>query len=144
MKAKIIANSPPPVIPPSTTVKDAMPQMGNQTGCALGIVEDGKLVGTLSKNNVLQRIVAAGLDPASTTVAEVMTTPAFTGPVDIQTKDALKLMFDHKSCYLPLVDEAGKMVSWLTVCHLFEGHLEELNDQMDTLAKLAGADGPGG
>ena len=104
MKATTIAKAPPPGVAPTTTVKDAMPAMDNQTGCAVGIVEDGKLVGTLSKDDVLKRVVSAGLDPSTTPVRDVMSTPPVTAGVDIETDEALKLMFANKTCYLPLVD----------------------------------------
>ena len=144
MKATTIATTPPPAVPPTMSVKDAMPQMENQTGCAVGIVADGKLVGLLSKNDVLQRIVAAGLDPSTTTVGEVMSPPPVTASADIDTGEALRVMFEHKTCCLPLLNESGHLVSWLAICHLFEGHLDLLKDQIDTLANFAGADGPGG
>ena len=144
MKATTIAKTPPPGVTTETLVKDAIELMHNETGCAVGVIEGDKLVGTLTKNDVLKRVVADGRDPATTKVSEVMSPSPLTAGPDINTEDALKLMFEKKRCFLPIVEENGKLVSWLAICHLFNCHMDMLTDEVDTLTKYIGADGPGG
>ncbi len=74
MKVIKIAQVPPPTVPVTATVKQAVPIMGNENGCALAVMDGERLAGTLSKDDVLKRVVAAGLNPETTRVSEVMTT----------------------------------------------------------------------
>ena len=144
MKVIKIAQVPPPTIPMQATVKQAIPMMGSEQGCALAVVDGERLVGTLSKDEVLTRVVAAGLDPAVTKVGDVMTAPAETIAVDTETGEALKLMFIRRRCYFPVVDLHGALKGWLALCHLFQNHVDDMGHELDALEAYLSADGPGG
>lgn len=144
MKAMRIVHVAAPTVPATMKAKDAIPSMKVESGCAVGVVEDGCLVGTLTKDDILQRVVAAGLDPAQTSVRDVMTTPPVTVDVESEVEDVLKQMMSRHQCYMPVVDKNGAVKGWLTVCQTLEENAEMLSDQLDTLAAMLGADGPGG
>lgn len=144
MKVIKIAQIPPPAVPVTATVREAVPAMGSEQGCALAVMDGGRLVGTLSKDEVIQRVVAGGLDPATTRVGDIMTAPAETIDVDLEAGDALRLMFKHNRCYFPIVDQEGMLKGWLALCHLFKNHVEDLGNELDALEAYLSADGPGG
>lgn len=133
-----------PTVPASTTITDAISSMKIDCGCSVGVVEQGRLVGTLSKDDILQRVVATGLDPALTPVRDAMTTPPLTVAVESEVEDAIQLMTSKRQCFMPVVNDDGAVKGWLTVCHSLEGNVEMLSEQLDTFAAMLGADGPGG
>jgi len=145
MKAIKIAQVPAPSVPIGANVKQALPIMGNDEGCGIAVIDGDRLVGTISKEDVMLRVVAAGLDPARTPVRDVMTSPPkkTIGP-DMDADEALRLMFSEKQCYLPIVDQARRLRGWLSICHLFRNHVDDLKNELDSLAAYIAADGPGG
>ena len=144
MKVIKIAQVPPPVVPMTASVKQAIPVMGSEQGCALAVMDGDRLAGTLSKDDVLKRVVAKGLDPETTKVGDVMTAPAETIAVSTEAGEALKLMFIRRRCYFPVVDQEGALKGWLALCHLFQNHVEDLGRELDSLEAYLSADGPGG
>jgi CBS domain-containing protein len=65
------------------------------------------------------RVVAAGRDPATTTVADIMTAnPDTIGP-DQPPVEALRMMADRGYRHLPVVDGAGKVVAMISVRDLY-------------------------
>ncbi|MHC4845771.1 MAG: CBS domain-containing protein [Planctomycetota bacterium] len=144
MKAIKVARVPAPTVPAETMIKAAIPNMKIDSGCSLGVVEEGRLVGTLSKDDILHRVVGGGLDPATTPVREVMTQPPLAVDVNTEMEEALKLMTANRQCFLPVIGAEGSVEGWLAVCHLLEENVEQLSEQLDTFAAMLGADGPGG
>ena len=144
MKAIRVAQSPPPTIAADTLVKDAVARLETRCGCALAVVEGLKLVGTLSKDDVMTRVVAAGKDPATTTVREIMNTEPLTGTAETDTDQALKMMFEKNQCYLPIVTDGGEVRAWLAICQLFEDHVDAMTRQLYSLEHYIANDAPGG
>jgi CBS domain-containing protein len=144
MKAIKIAQVPPPTLPIAATVKQAVAALGSERGCAVAVMDGNRLAGTLSKDDVLLRVVGGGLNPETTKVGEVMTSPARTTTVDTKAEEALKLMISSRQCYLPVVDGEGMLKGWLAICHLFQNQLEDLSCELDSLEAYICADGPGG
>lgn len=144
MKAIKIAQVPPPTLPITATVKQAVTALGSERGCAVAVMDGNRLAGTLSKDDVLFRVIGGGLDPERTTVGEIMTSPVRTATVDTKADEALKLMISSRQCYLPVVDSEGMLKGWLAICHLFQNQLEDLNSELDSLEAYISADGPGG
>jgi CBS-domain-containing membrane protein len=144
MKVITIAQVPAPAVPLTATIRQAVPIMNSEQGCALAVMDGERLVGTLSKDDVIKRVIAEGLNADTTAVSTVMTSPADTVSVDTETDEALKLMFMRRRCYFPVVDQQGSLKGWLAICHLFQNHVEDLGHELDALEAYLSADGPGG
>jgi len=144
MKVLKIAQVPPPTIQVRATIKEAIPEMGSRHGCAIAVLDGEQLVGTLSRDDVLMRVIGSGLNPETTIVSEVMNVPAETVTVDTETDEALKIMFARRKCHLGIVDKNGELKGWLAICDLFQDHLEDMTRELDSLASYMAADGPGG
>ncbi len=144
MKAIRIAQIPPPTIPVTANVKESVDALANDHGCAAAIMDGTRLVGILSKDNVLTRIVATGRNPETTRVSEIMTAPFPVAELDTKAEEALKMMLSHRQCYLPVVDGDGNLKAWLAICHLFQNQLEDMSREVDSLEAYIAADGPGG
>ncbi|MBP1597376.1 MAG: hypothetical protein H6Q05_2753 [Acidobacteria bacterium] len=144
MKVIKIAQVPPPVVPLTATVKEAVPILVREHGCALAVMDGERLVGTVSKDDIIRCVIAAGLNPENVTVREIMASPAESVSADMETDEALKQMFSRGRCYFPVVDREGALKGWLAICHLFQNHVEDLGRELDSLESYLSADGPGG
>ena len=69
----VVAAQTPLTVPKSTTVLDAAHLMKVQGKGALLVVDGSKLIGIFTERDALFRVIAAGRDPATTPLAEVMT-----------------------------------------------------------------------
>ena len=144
MKVIKIAQVPPPVVPVTATIRQAIPVMGSEQGCALAVMDGDHLAGTLSKEEVMKRVLAEGLDPDTTKVSEVMRSPAETISIDTEAGEALRMMFSNGRCYYPVVDKEGALKGWIALCNLFKNHVEDLGHELNALESYLSADGPGG
>lgn len=92
---------------------------------AVPVLRDGDLVGIFSERDLMRRVVAAGLDPGSTRVGEVMTDdPLTVGPnEDVET--CMVLMRRHGFRHLPICE--GKLLKGLV--SLRDIMLHDLNEK---------------
>ncbi len=144
MKVIKIAQIPPPTVQVTATIREALPAIKREHGCAVAVMDGNRLVGTLARDAVLTRVVGSGLNPDSTKVSEVMQSPADTVSMETDTAEALKWMFAHRKCCVGVVDPQGTLKGWLAVCDLFQDHVDDLTRELDSLASYISADGPGG
>ena len=119
MKVIKIAQVPPPAVSISATIVEAIPIMISEHGCAAAVIDGKRLVGTLSKEEILQRVVGEGLNPKTTTVGRIMTPQPKSVTTETDSEEALKLMLSLRQCYLPVVNDEGDLRGWLAICNLF-------------------------
>ena len=143
MKVIKIAQVPPPTVQADATVKDAIPKMTSKCGCGVAVLDGETLVGSLSRDDVMLRVIGTGLRPEETRVRDVML-PAATVTEDTEGREALKAMYAGGKCFLGVVDSKGTLTGWLALCNLFQEREEDLTHQMDSLASYMAADSPGG
>jgi signal-transduction protein with cAMP-binding, CBS, and nucleotidyltransferase domain len=94
----------------SDTVLTATKQMKEQRMNSVIITSvSNKPVGILTSKDVLMRVVAQGLSPATTNVDKVMTPNPECVGLDTTLVDALHTMHDSKFLHLPVVDQ-GKIL----------------------------------
>ena len=144
MKVMKIAQVPPPTVQAGATVQEAIPAIGSQHGCGVAVLDGTRLVGTLSRDDVMLRVIGRGMNAETTKVREVMDPPAQVVSTDTEADAALKAMFASKKCYLGIVDQEGTLQGWLAICNLFQDQVEDLTRELDSLAAYISADGPGG
>ena len=93
-----------------TTVRAAAISMAsNNVGAILVVDAAGKLAGLFTERDVLNRVVARGLDPDATPLAAVMTTKLQTASPAKPLAHALHMMFEGGFRHVPVVDD-GKPV----------------------------------
>ena len=91
-------------VAPDNTVAEAAQVMRDHRVGAVLISEDGRLSGILSERDVTYRAVAAGLDPNTTAVSEVMTRNVITAPPETRAVNGLQQMAENQIRHLPVVD----------------------------------------
>lgn len=115
-----------------TTVRAAAVAMANKKVGAILVVDDkGLLTGLFTERDVLNRVVAKGLDPDKTPLSAVMTENLLTATLDKPLSHALHMMFEGGFRHVPVV-ENGKPVGMvsarnalgLEICQ-FEKELKE-------------------
>ena len=101
----IVRQQSPLTLPPDTTVQDACQHMRDRrVGAVLVIDRDRRLVGIFTGRDAVCRVLAAGLSPADTRLAEVMTPDPDTMAPGGTAIDALRLMQDGGFRHIPVVD----------------------------------------
>jgi CBS domain-containing protein len=90
---------------PDLTVRQAAQFMTTKEVGAVPVLEKGRLVGIFTERDLLTRVVAHGLDPATTTVGEVMTKELVVAEADENYETALEKMKDCNCRHLPVVDQ---------------------------------------
>lgn len=89
----------------SDTVLEAAKRMRDQKVGAILIMHEGVLAGIFTERDALNRVIAEGLDPASTPLAAVMTPDPLTITSDKPFRNALHLMYENGYRHLPVVDD---------------------------------------
>lgn len=97
------------VSPDATVVEAARIMKEGRVGSIL-VMRDGELQGIFTERDALFRVVAGRIDPAGTTVAEVMTGELVTISPDDDITHALRLMRDIGFRHLPVVESGGDIV----------------------------------
>jgi CBS domain-containing protein len=112
------------VAPPHTTVRRASKLMaGRQVGAIL-VVEDERLLGIFTERDAVFRVVACGLEPDATPLADVMTAAPHTVSPRQSFGYAMLIMHQHGIRHLPVVDD-GKLVGIVSSRNALDPELEE-------------------
>jgi len=89
---------------PRATVLDAARLMNDRHIGSVVIIDDDRLVGIFTERDVMRRIVAEKRDPASTPIAEVMTSPVACGAPHTTLNELRHVMRQRKIRHIPIVD----------------------------------------
>jgi CBS domain-containing protein len=87
------------------TVHIAASQMNQHHIGALVVLDDGKVVGIFTERDILNRVVAPNRDPASTQVAEVMTSPVAFCHEATTLAECQRVMSQKRIRHLPVMEE---------------------------------------
>jgi len=109
---------------PSTTVRKAAELMAEGHVGAVMVVEDEHLIGIFSERDAVFRVVARGLEPATTRLAEVMTPAPVSIEPDRSFGHAMAVMHEHHCRHLPVV-ENGRPIGIVSARNALDPELEE-------------------
>ncbi len=121
----IVANQPPAIAEKSVTVLEAAVLMKRQGKGALLVVEGSRLSGIFTERDALFRVIAAGRDPATTKLADVMTPQPQTMHPDEPFIKALRIMHKRGFRHLPVV-EHGRPLGIVSARDALDDDLYEL------------------
>jgi CBS domain-containing protein len=110
--------------PPATSVRQAAEMMARKQVGAVLVVDGGRLVGIFSERDVVFRVVARGLDPAATPLAQVMTPDPKTIKPNNTFGHAMTLMHENGFRHLPVVED-GKPIGIVSARSALDPDLEE-------------------
>lgn len=89
------------------------------TGIAV-VIEDGRLVGTVSERDLAVRGCARGLDPEETSIVEVYDPQPLLCPADADVRHALGLMRENARVWLVLTDRDHAPVGAVSLNQLLD------------------------
>ncbi len=117
MKVRDLMTSSPATVGPDEPCAQAATLMREEDCGSIPVVRDGKLVGIVTDRDITIRAVAAGKDPRSTPVSEVMSADPVTVTPDTEANDAARLMAEFQVRRLPVVED-GRLCGILVTAQL--------------------------
>lgn len=109
----IVSQRPLVIAGPLTSVADAAVAMRDKGVGSVVIEERGQLAGIFTERDLLNRVVAAGKDPAATALADVMTADVLGMEGEKPLSHALHLMHQHNFRHVPVL-QAGKPIGMVS------------------------------
>jgi CBS domain-containing protein len=125
----IISGQPPATAEKTATVLEAAILMKAKGKGALLVCDGTKLTGIFTERDALFRVIAAGRDAASTTLADVMTPQPMTMHADEPFIKALKLMHTRGFRHLPVV-ENGRPIGVVSARDALDDDLYEMRVEL--------------
>jgi len=125
--------------PADTTVRAAAITMaGHKIGAIVVVDDQGRLAGLFTERDVLNRVVAQGLDPDSTRLSVVMTADLQTASPDKPLAHALHMMFEGGFRHVPVVEDGRPigMVSARNALGLEIRQFEKELEDRDHIAEI--------
>lgn len=114
-------------MPQEGTACEAARKMVECNVAAIAVTDEGgKLIGIVTERDLTRRVMARGLDPVKTILAEIMTENPDTLRPDDTSSDALDLMNANHCRHMPVVDDRGRVVAMVSIRHLYKAIKSEL------------------
>ncbi|KAH7325033.1 mitochondrial ribosomal protein subunit S4 [Stachybotrys elegans] len=123
----VLTGIPPTTVSVRTSVKEAAALMKENHTTALLVQDQGAITGIFTSKDVVLRVIAPGLDPATCSVVRVMTPHPDFAPMDMTIQAALRKMHDGHYLNLPVMNDGGEIVGMVDVLKLTYATLEQIN-----------------
>jgi CBS domain-containing protein len=128
-----------------STVADAIHKMLDYHVGAVAVVDDEyRVAGIFTERDVLRKMSLSRLDPQTTSIRDMMTTPVEMATRDTGAGEALGIMIERHFRHLPVSDDSGKLLGILSIRNLLEWRVGELSHELESLEQYMTNDGPGG
>ena len=119
---------------PDTPVTACVRTMTAEKIGALIVMDGERLIGIFTERDALNKVLAAGRDPVSTKVSEVMTKDPYCIPPTTTVGEAMELVTTRRIRHLPIVENgkvlavvsSGDLTHWLVKDQM--GEVQELVD----------------
>ncbi|KAK4122051.1 hypothetical protein N657DRAFT_576854 [Parathielavia appendiculata] len=123
----VLNGLPPTTVSVRTSVKEAAQLMKENHTTAVLVQDQGAITGIFTSKDVVLRVIAPGLDPATCSVVRVMTPHPDFAPMDMSIQAALRKMHDGHYLNLPVMNDGGEIVGMVDVLKLTYATLEQIN-----------------
>ncbi|KAI1136473.1 CBS and PB1 domain-containing protein [Hypoxylon sp. FL0543] len=134
----VLDGRPPTTVSVRTTVKEAAMLMKENHTTAVLVQDQGQITGIFTSKDVVLRVIAPGLEPATCSVVRVMTPHPDFAPMDMSIQAALRKMHDGHYLNLPVMNDQGEIVGMVDVLKLTYATLEQIN----TMGTSGDSEGP--
>jgi CBS domain-containing protein len=101
-------------VSPLVTVSQAAQEMNRRKVGSVLVMEGGQLLGIFTERDVLWRVVAAGLDPKTTPLSQVMTRNPITVGPDTPIQSVMDVFTEKRFRHLPVVDD-GRLLGVISI-----------------------------
>ena len=112
-----VMSTPPVVISPISSVEEAAKIMvENGIGSLLVVDNRGRLIGIVTKTDIVREVVARGMNPSDVRVGDIMTKNPYYVMADATLREAASLMGSRLIGHLPVLEpESGKPVGVISM-----------------------------
>jgi CBS domain-containing protein len=121
---------------PDTLVTECVRIMSAKKIGALIVMDGEKLVGIFTERDALNKVLAAGLEPARTKVSVVMTKDPYSIPPTTTVGEAMELVTKRRFRHLPIVKN-GKVLAVISSGDLTHWLVKEQVGEVQELVDLA-------
>jgi CBS domain-containing protein len=129
---ELISNRSVYTVDKSVSVQSVVEYMAQKSIGAVSVMDGDRLVGIFSERDVINRVVAKGLNPGATDVSAVMTTNLVVASADETYESCLRKMKQASCRHLPVV-EGDKLVGFISLRDLL---LVDISEKDDTIQFL--------
>lgn len=127
------------------TVADAIHKMLDyHVGAVVVVDREFRVAGMFTERDVLRKMSVTRLDPQTTSIRELMTTPVEMATRGTGPGEALSTMLERHFRHLPVADDNGKLLGVLSIRNLLEWRVDDLSRELQSLEQYVSNDGPGG
>lgn len=124
MKVKDIMTREPACVGPEATLGEVATLMKQEDCGSIPVVRDGRLAGIVTDRDIVVRGIAAGKDPRTASVSDVMSAdPVCIGPND-DVREAQQVMADRQIRRLPVVED-GKLSGIVVLAQIARRETDE-------------------
>jgi CBS domain-containing protein len=117
------------------SVADAIHKMLDHHVGAVAVVDsEYRVAGIFTERDVLRKMALSHVDPRTTSVRELMTTPVEMATRGTGAGEALSIMLERHFRHLGI----------LSIRNLLEWRVDDLSHELDSLEQYVSNDGPGG
>ncbi|MCF8480844.1 MAG: CBS domain-containing protein [Rhodospirillum sp.] len=113
------------------TVRTAAEAMAEHHIGSVLVVEDDRLAGIFTERDVIERVVAKGLDPEALTLAEVMTPDPVSVTDGATVMRALHAMRDGGLRHLPVTDDQAHVVGIVSMRDFVDDEVKSYDHEME-------------
>lgn len=141
MSIKSIMSSSPDFAEPQETAFAAAVRMRQRAVGSLIVINEAYApIGIVTDRDLVERVLAAGKDPESTTIADIMTVSPTSIAESESIARALQLMREHSFRRLPVEDELGRVCGVVSLDDI----LASFAEQCQGIAQLLKSESPRG
>ena len=136
MKVKDVMTTSVECVRPETTLQEAAAKMKSLNVGSLPVCEGDRPIGIVTDRDIVVRAIAAGRDPRTGRVPEVMTADVVSVPETADVKEAARLMKDRQIRRIVVVDSNKRVVG---IVSLGDIAVDTRDDKMsgDVLEKVS-------
>ncbi|HEV8248920.1 MAG TPA: CBS domain-containing protein [Gaiellaceae bacterium] len=106
--------SDPPTCDAGASAQSAGEALARPEVRAVFVVDDGRLVGVVTRKTLVREVVAPGRDPKTTSLREIAEEPLATLQADLGLEDAFHFLEENELERVPVVDHDGRLVGVLS------------------------------
>lgn len=122
-------------VTPKALVTEVSALMAKRHIGAILVIEKGRLAGIFTERDALVRVLAKGIDPATTLVGEVMTRNPDTIQPTESVQTALDLMAERGYRHLPVIDD-GRLYGIISIRDLYRSVKQQMEEDILLLAEM--------
>lgn len=121
---------------PDATVAEAVGKMSDKNyGCVVIVDAAEKVVGIVTERDIMNKLVAKGLDPNTTRLSDIMTADPRLARETDDMLDWLRIMSNERFRRLPVVDDQGRIKAVFTQGDFVSYTWPDMISQMRAMAK---------